>query len=43
MKCFEYMLEGQDVIRVLPTGFGKSMLFSRPAPGQGKGPRNEVA
>ena len=27
MKCFEYMLEGQDVIGVLPTGFGKSMLF----------------
>ena len=27
MKCFEYMLEGQDVIGVLPTGFGKSVLF----------------
>ena len=27
MKCFEYMLKGQDVIGVLPTGFGKSMLF----------------
>ena len=27
MKCFEYMLEGQDVTGVLPTGFGKSMLF----------------
>ena len=27
MKCFEYILNGQDVIGVLPTGFGKSMLF----------------
>ena len=27
MKCFEYMLKGQDVIGILPTGFGKSMLF----------------
>ena len=27
MKCFEYMLKGQDAIGVLPTGFGKSMLF----------------
>ncbi|XP_068761461.1 ATP-dependent DNA helicase Q1-like [Montipora capricornis] len=27
MKCFEYMLEGQDVIGVLPTRFGKSMVF----------------
>jgi len=27
MKCFEYMLEGQDVIGVLPTRFGKSILF----------------
>ena len=27
MKCFEYMLEGLDVIGVLPTGFGKSILF----------------
>ena len=27
MKCFEYMMEGQDVIGVLPTRFGKSILF----------------
>ena len=27
MKCLEYILKGQDVIGVLPTGFGKSMLF----------------
>ena len=27
MKCFEYILKGQDVIGVLPTGFGKSILF----------------
>ena len=27
VKCFEYLLKGQDVIGVLPTGFGKSMLF----------------
>lgn len=27
MKCFEYILKGQDVIGVLPTGFGKSLLF----------------
>ena len=30
MKCFEYMLKGQDVIGVLPTVFGKSMLFHFP-------------
>ncbi|XP_028393186.1 ATP-dependent DNA helicase Q1-like [Dendronephthya gigantea] len=27
MKCLEYLLKGCDVIGVLPTGFGKSMLF----------------
>ena len=35
MKCFEYMLEGQDVTGVLPT-------FPAPPPSQGKGPGNEV-
>ncbi len=27
VKFFEYVLKGQDVIAVLPTGFGKSLLF----------------
>ena len=27
VQCFEYMLRGFDVITVLPTGFGKSLLF----------------
>ncbi|KAJ7308645.1 hypothetical protein OS493_040389 [Desmophyllum pertusum] len=27
VKCFEYVLKGLDVIAVLPTGFGKSLLF----------------
>ena len=27
VQCFEYLLEGYDVIAVLPTGFGKSLLF----------------
>ena len=27
MQCFEYLLKGYDVIAVLPTGFGKSLLF----------------
>lgn len=27
VKCLEYILQGQDVIGVLPTGFGKSMIF----------------
>ena len=27
VKCFESILKGQDVIEVLPTGSGKSMLF----------------
>ena len=27
VQCFEYLLQGYDVIAVLPTGFGKSLLF----------------
>ena len=27
VTCFESILKGQDVFGVLPTGFGKSMLF----------------
>lgn len=27
VKCLEYLLKGFDVIAVLPTGFGKSLLF----------------
>ena len=27
IKCLEYLLKGHDVVGVLPTGFGKSMLF----------------
>ena len=27
VKCFEYILKGKDVVAVLPTGFGKSLLF----------------
>ena len=27
VKCFEYLLEDQDVVAVLPTGFGKLLLF----------------
>lgn len=27
LQCFEYMYQGNDVIAVLPTGFGKSILF----------------
>ena len=26
-KCLEYILKGKDVIGVLPTGFGKSLIF----------------
>ena len=34
VKCFESILNGQDVIGVLPTGFGKSMLFHLRTVGQ---------
>ena len=27
MKCFEYLLKGKDIVAVLPTGLGKSLLF----------------
>ena len=27
VKCFEYLLKGKDTVAVLPTGFGKSLLF----------------
>ena len=27
MKYFEYLLQGKDILAVLPTGFGKSLLF----------------
>ena len=27
VKCFEYLLRGNDVLTVFPTGFGKSILF----------------
>ena len=27
VKCLEYILKGKDVIGVLPTGFGKSLIF----------------
>ena len=27
IKCFEHLLNGFDVVAVLPTGFGKSLLF----------------
>ena len=27
VKCFEHLLKGQGVVAVLPTGFGKSLLF----------------
>ena len=26
-KMFEYLLKGKDIVAVLPTGFGKSLLF----------------
>ena len=26
-NCFEYLLKGKDVVAVLPTRFGKSLLF----------------
>ena len=27
VQCFEYMLQGFDVSLILPTGFGKSVVF----------------
>ena len=27
VACFDYLLQGVDVLAVLPTGFGKSLLF----------------
>ena len=27
VKCFEYLLEDQDVVAVVSTGFGKLLLF----------------
>ena len=27
IQCFEYMLKGHDVVAILPTGYGKSLLF----------------
>ena len=27
IKCFEHLLNGFDVVAMLPTGFGKSLLF----------------
>ena len=27
IQCFEYLLEGHDVIAILPTGYGKSLMF----------------
>jgi ATP-dependent DNA helicase RecQ len=27
VQCFEYLLQGFDVLSILPTGFGKSLLF----------------
>ena len=32
VKCFESILKGQDIIEVLPTGSGKSMLFQGTVP-----------
>ena len=27
VQCFEYLLQGFDVLSILPTGFGKSLVF----------------
>ena len=27
VKCFEYFLKGKDIVAVLPTGFGNSLLL----------------
>ena len=27
VKCFEYLRKGKDIVAVLPTGFGQSLLF----------------
>ena len=29
VKCFEYLLKDKDIVAVLPTGFGKSLLLIR--------------
>jgi len=29
VKCFEYLLKGKDIVAVLPTGLGKSLLLMR--------------
>jgi len=29
VKCFEYLLKDKDIVAVLPTGFGKSLLLMR--------------
>ena len=27
VQCFEYLLKGHDVVAILPTGYGKSLVF----------------
>ena len=29
VKCFDYLLKDKDIVAVLPTGFGKSLLLMR--------------
>ena len=33
VKCFEYLLKGKDIVAVLHSGFGKSLLFSAASTG----------